>query len=42
VRQQVEPEIGVGAVSRRQVKVSDHAQLGADPHPANLINLILG
>ena len=37
----MEPEIGVGAISRRQAKVSDLAQLGANPHPANLICLLL-
>jgi hypothetical protein len=41
VREQVKPQIGVGAVGRGQAKVRDHAQLAADPHPANLIDLLL-
>jgi hypothetical protein len=41
VREQVKPEIGVGAVGGGQAEVSDDDQLGADPHPANLIRLLL-
>jgi hypothetical protein len=37
----VEPQIGISSIGRRQVQVSGHAQLAADPHRANRIFLLI-